>query len=158
MKVKCDPIYECEICHTCSLNRNAILTCEASHFDIREREEYEHFLDLLYKAESSNCSLIFADVNEWKQKFYEIRDELLKLVEKYPKLKDHYKIKSFYNKGYCVWYYDYETGKPRVAGRYRTEEEKDKKLEEISSPDSGWLPEEIATISVENDYNFMLPY
>lgn len=39
--------------------------------------------------------------------------------------------------GYCIWYYDYDTGKPRVADRYKTKEEKDEKLGEINSPNSG---------------------
>ena len=63
------------------------------------------------------------------------------------------------DKGWTIWYYpwDDDNGKPRVAGRFKTDEEKDKFLAEINKPDSGWLREELNTISIENDYWFMLP-
>ena len=40
--------------------------------------------------------------------------------------------------------------------RIKTEEEKDEFLKEIHSNDSGWLPEELATVCVINDYNYTL--
>lgn len=62
--------------------------------------------------------------------------------------------------GWTIVYYPWEDdeGKPRVAGRFKTTEEKDKFLEKIYKPDSGWLPEELSTVSPINDYNYMLPY
>ena len=58
--------------------------------------------------------------------------------------------------GYTVIYYRFEDGKPCVAGRFETAEEKDKFLEEINAPDSGWLYEELMSISVVPNYNYML--
>lgn len=61
--------------------------------------------------------------------------------------------------GWTVVFYpwDDDEGKPRVAGRFKTDEEKDKFLEEIHKQDSGWLNEELSSISVINDYWYMLP-
>lgn len=62
------------------------------------------------------------------------------------------------NKGYTVTFVPWEDmmGRERVIGRFKTEEEKDEFLKEIHSNDSGWLPEELATVCVINDYNYTL--
>lgn len=62
-------------------------------------------------------------------------------------------------KGWTVAFFPWEDmeGKLRVAGRFKTTEEKDKFLEKIYSEDSGWMEEELETISVINDYNYLLP-
>ena len=67
-------------------------------------------------------------------------------------------INSVKDAGYTITYFDYDTGKPRVADRFRTKEEVDKFLEAITADGSGWTSEEISTISLHNDYNYMLPY
>lgn len=61
--------------------------------------------------------------------------------------------------GYTVIYFPWDdiTGRPRVAGRFKTEKEKDDFLDMIQLPDSGWMDEELMTISVIDDYNYMLP-
>lgn len=63
------------------------------------------------------------------------------------------------DKGYTVVYIPWEDleGKPRVAGRFKTKEEKDKYIEKIYDKNSGWLDEELSSISVINDYNYILP-
>ena len=62
-------------------------------------------------------------------------------------------------KGYTIVYipYDDDFGKPRVWRRCDTEQEKNACLAEINSENSGWLPEELATVSVIPDKNYMLP-
>lgn len=62
------------------------------------------------------------------------------------------------NKGYTVTFVPWEDmmGRERVIGRFETEEEKDEFLKEIHSKDSGWLPEELATVRVINNYNYIL--
>ena len=67
-------------------------------------------------------------------------------------------INSVKDAGYTITYFDYDTGKPRVADRFRTKEEVDKFLEAITADGSGWTSEEISTVSLHNDYNYMLPY
>lgn len=69
-------------------------------------------------------------------------------------------MKSDESKGYTIVYYpwDDDEGKPRVAGRFKTEKEKDDYIDKIHEPGSGWLDEELAMVSVINDYNYMLPY
>ena len=61
-------------------------------------------------------------------------------------------------KGYTVIYYPWEDlkGLPRVAGRFKTVEEKNQFLEKIYDVNSGWLPEELSSICVFNDYNYQL--
>lgn len=63
------------------------------------------------------------------------------------------------NNGWTIVFYpwDDDAGKPRVAGRFKTEEEKDAFLKEIHAPDSGWMEEELSTIQVFEDYWYMLP-
>lgn len=63
------------------------------------------------------------------------------------------------NNGYTIVYipWDDMNCKPRVAGRFKTEAEKDAYLESIHKPDAGWIDEELSTITVINDYNYMLP-
>lgn len=63
------------------------------------------------------------------------------------------------NKGFTLVYFPWEDmeGKPRVAGRYKTEKEKDDFLLKIYEPDSGWMEEELSTVSVIDDYNYTLP-
>lgn len=62
-------------------------------------------------------------------------------------------------KGWTVTYYPWEDmeGKPRVVGRFKTTEEKDKFLDKIYAKDSGWTGEELSTLSIINDYNYLLP-
>lgn len=62
------------------------------------------------------------------------------------------------NKGYTVTFIPWEDmeGKERVAGRFKTEKEKDDFLKEIHKSDSGWMMEELATVCVINDYNYVL--
>ena len=61
--------------------------------------------------------------------------------------------------GWTITYIPWEDdeGKERVAGRFKTTEEKDNFLKSISNPSSGWLGEELMTIVVHNDYNYVLP-
>lgn len=63
------------------------------------------------------------------------------------------------DKGYTIVYLPWEDleGKPRVAGRFKTKEEKDKFIENIHDKGSGWLDEELSSISVINDYDYILP-
>lgn len=62
-------------------------------------------------------------------------------------------------KGWTITYIPWEdmSGKERVAGRFKTNEEKDKFLDEIHNPNSGWLDEELMTVAIHNDYNYVLP-
>lgn len=62
-------------------------------------------------------------------------------------------------KGWTITYlpWDDMECKERVAGRFKTTKEKDEFLEKIYKPDSGWMEEELATISIHNDYNYILP-
>ncbi len=63
------------------------------------------------------------------------------------------------DKGYTVVYIPWEdlAEKPRVAGRFKTKEEKDEYIEKIYDINSGWMDEELSSISVINDYNYILP-
>jgi hypothetical protein len=63
------------------------------------------------------------------------------------------------NKGFAIVYFPWEDieGKPRVAGRFKTEKEKNDFLQKISEPDSGWMEEELSTVSVIDDYDYVLP-
>ena len=63
------------------------------------------------------------------------------------------------DKGYTIVYLPWEDleGKPRVAGRFKTKEEKDEYLEKIYDKDSGWMDEELSSILVINDYDYILP-
>ena len=57
-------------------------------------------------------------------------------------------------KGWTITYIPWEDmeGKPRVAGRFKTTKEKDDFLESLYERDNGWLEEELATLSIINDY------
>ena len=70
-----------------------------------------------------------------------------------------HKMDIIEEKGWTVTYIPWEDieGKPRVAGRFKTTKEKNEFLGNIYKPDSGWLNEELGTIIVINDYNYMLP-
>ena len=59
-------------------------------------------------------------------------------------------------KGYTITYYHWDDMKEKVAGRFRTEKEKDEFLESIHKPGSGWLPDELETLCIIDDYNYML--
>lgn len=63
------------------------------------------------------------------------------------------------DKGFTVVYFPWDDikGRPRVAGRFKTEKEKDAFLQKIYESDSGWMDEELSTVSVIDDYNYMLP-
>ena len=60
------------------------------------------------------------------------------------------------DKGWTITFYPWESGLIRVAGRFKTTEEKDAFLNEIRKPDSGWLEEELMSIRVINDYNYSI--
>lgn len=60
--------------------------------------------------------------------------------------------------GWCITFISWDDGKPRVALRCNTTEEKDAFLEKIHKPDSGWVPEELESLSCHPDKNYMLPY
>lgn len=62
-------------------------------------------------------------------------------------------------KGWTIVYIDWEDikGRFRVAGRFKTTKEKDNFLENLHKDDNGWMEEEFATLSVINDYYYMLP-
>lgn len=60
--------------------------------------------------------------------------------------------------GYTVTYISWDDCKLRVAGRFKTKQEKDAFLNKIYSLDSGWMEEELMTLSIINDYNYHLPY
>ena len=59
-------------------------------------------------------------------------------------------------KGYTVTYIIWDDGHGWVAGRFKTEDEKNQFLDKIKRPDSGWTPEELNSVSVINDYNYMM--
>ena len=63
-------------------------------------------------------------------------------------------------KGYTIVYYPWDDMecKPRVAGRFKTKKEKDEYLEKIYKPGSGWLEEELKSLYIINDYNYILLY
>lgn len=62
------------------------------------------------------------------------------------------------SKGFTVVYFPWDdmAGRPRVAGRFKTEKEKDDFLQKIYEPDSGWIDEELSTVSIIDDYNYIL--
>lgn len=62
------------------------------------------------------------------------------------------------NNGYTVTYIRWDDCLEWVAGRFKTKEELDIFLNEINKSGSGWLDEELSTISIINDYNYHLPY
>lgn len=72
---------------------------------------------------------------------------------------EQHKEETDNSKGWTVVFYpwDDDSGKPRVAGRFKTTKEKDDFIETISKPDSGWLTEELNTLYIIDDYNYMLP-
>ena len=61
-------------------------------------------------------------------------------------------------KGWTIIYFPWEDmeGKPRVASRFKSTKEKDDFLDKIYKSDSGWMEEELATVSTINDYNYQL--
>ena len=61
-------------------------------------------------------------------------------------------------KGYTITYIPWEDmrGLPKVAGRFKTAEEKDTFLEEIHDSSSGWTREELSSIAIINDYGYEL--
>lgn len=63
------------------------------------------------------------------------------------------------NKGFTVVYFPWDdmAGRARVAGRFKTEKERDTFLQKIYKSDSGWMDEELSTVSVIDNYNYMLP-
>lgn len=63
------------------------------------------------------------------------------------------------NNGFTVTFIPWEDmdGKERVIGRFKTEQEKNDFLNEIYKPNSGWMEEELSTVSVINSYTYMLP-
>lgn len=62
-------------------------------------------------------------------------------------------------KGWTITYIPWEDmeGKPRVAGRFKTTKEKDDFLKSLYERGNGWMEEELATLGIINDYNYMLP-
>lgn len=66
-------------------------------------------------------------------------------------------MKTTESKGYTIIYYPVEdNGRPRVAGRFKTVDEKNQFLSEIYNIDSGWKPEELATLMTKDGYNYSL--
>lgn len=61
-------------------------------------------------------------------------------------------------KGWTITFYQWDDMQLRVAGRFKTTKEKDDFLDEIYQSDSGWLEEELSSISVINDYWYALPH
>ena len=61
-------------------------------------------------------------------------------------------------KGWTITFLPWEDieGKERVAGRFKTTQEKDEFIKKIHQPDSGWLEEELSSICEVNDYNHLL--
>lgn len=59
--------------------------------------------------------------------------------------------------GFTITYIPWEDdhGREHVIGRFKTTEEKDKFLKQIYQEDSGYTLEELSTISVIDDYNYM---
>ena len=62
------------------------------------------------------------------------------------------------SKGWAISYIRWDDCKPCIAGRFKTTKDKDEFLEKIYMSGSGWTEDELYTISVHNDYNWMLPY
>lgn len=64
-------------------------------------------------------------------------------------------------KGWTITFVSWDdmgVGKEKVVGRFKTTEEKDKFLNDICKPNSGWIDEEeLMTIGIHNDYNYVLP-
>lgn len=62
------------------------------------------------------------------------------------------------DKGFTIVYFPWEDieGRTRVAGRFKTEEENDDFLQKIYEPESGWMEEELSTVSVIDNYNYIL--
>lgn len=58
--------------------------------------------------------------------------------------------------GWTITYFPWQTGKQTVIGRFKTTKEKDDFLDKIYQPDSGYLEEELMSISVINDINYVL--
>lgn len=61
-------------------------------------------------------------------------------------------------KGFTVTFISWDDSKPRVAGRFKTGEDLNMFIDSIHKSDSGWLDEELQTITIHEDYNYMLPY
>jgi len=65
--------------------------------------------------------------------------------------------------GFTVWGFVVDTtsdyfGLPRVYKRCDTKEELDDFFKKVNSPDSGWLPEELDSLRVENSKYFNIPF
>lgn len=60
-------------------------------------------------------------------------------------------------KGWTIVFTLWDDCKERVAGRFKTDQEKDEFLKEIRKPDSGWTNEELESVCSVNDYWYMLP-
>lgn len=62
-------------------------------------------------------------------------------------------------RGWTVTYMNWDDpeGEERVVGRFKTTKEKDKFLEKIHRPGSGWVEEELQSLTFIHDYNYMLP-
>ena len=63
------------------------------------------------------------------------------------------------NIGWTITFIPWEDieGLPRVAGRFKTDKEKDEFINRIYQPDSGWTDEELESLSIINDYYYRLP-
>lgn len=71
----------------------------------------------------------------------------------------HFELVSEEEKGWTVTYIPWEDmeGKPMVIGRFKTTKEKDDFLDSLYKEGNGWMVEELATLGIINDYNYMLP-
>lgn len=58
--------------------------------------------------------------------------------------------------GYSVLFTRSDDGKTMVARRFDTRKEVDDYLEEINKPGSGWFPEELESLSIVPDKNWIL--
>lgn len=59
-------------------------------------------------------------------------------------------------RGYTVTFVRWDDCKECVAGRFKSKKEKDDFLKKIQMSDSGWTNDELETVSVVNDYGYIL--
>lgn len=89
---------------------------------------------------------------------YNLNEEMKTMKEEKEKELDKGAYQTTNESGFTIVYYRWDDGKPCVVKRCKTKEEKNKELERIFSEDSGFTAEEKASVYVENDYWYNLPY
>lgn len=57
--------------------------------------------------------------------------------------------------GYTITFCSCDTGREKVAKRCKTEEEKVRFLQDIRKPRSGWTEDELESVCVIPDYNYI---